>query len=139
MYKEAGTIYVYSMHMQNLLNLVVQEPEIPEAILIRAVEPYEGIPLMKKRRKRDGIELTNGPGKMTIAMGITKKDNGNMIHQPPLYIDLSTRKTPRIIKTTPRIGIPNKGKWTTAPLRYSVKGNGFVSKSRKSEFETGNG
>src|SRR5699024_9971839 len=54
MYKSAGTIYVYQMHTQSLMNLVVQEPDVPEAILIRAVEPFQGIELMKKRRNRTG-------------------------------------------------------------------------------------
>ena len=139
MYKEAGTVYVYQMHTQSLLNLVVQEKEIPEAILIRAIEPLSGIEYMQARRKRPGIELTNGPGKLTQAMNISKECDGTKLNEGPLYLLDEYKKEPKEIKISERIGIPNKGKWTDALLRYSVKGNPFVSKALKKEMVPGNG
>lgn len=133
MYQKPGTIYIYQMHTHYMLNLVVQEKDIPEAILIRALEPEDGIHLMLDRRNRPITELTDGPGKLTRALAVTKADDGTDISEPPLYIDLEKKRVPREIVTSPRIGIPNKGEWTEAPLRYTVKGNPFVSRRRKAE------
>lgn len=137
MYQEAGTIYIYQMHTHHMLNLVVQEENIPEAVLIRAVEPGEGISLMEERRRRLFSELTDGPGKLTKAFDITKADDGKDISSPPLYINLNQKRKPKEIAVSPRIGIPGKGEWTDALLRYTVKGNPFVSRRRKSEDALG--
>ena len=88
MYKEPGTIYVYSMHTHLMLNVVVQEKGIPEAILIRAIEPYKGMALMSERREKTGYVVTDGPGKLTKAMNITKLDDGTLAWEPPLRIDI---------------------------------------------------
>jgi len=130
MYSKAGTIYLYNMMGNVLLNIVTKEVGNPEAVLIRAVQPEKGLDLMEKRREKRGYELTNGPGKMTQAMGITMAEYGSQITDPPLYIDFSEQKQPIDILETPRIGIPNKEKWTEAPLRYIVKGNPYVSRRR---------
>ncbi|MCM3512563.1 DNA-3-methyladenine glycosylase [Carnobacterium inhibens] len=130
MYKEPGTIYVYSMHTHLMLNAVVQEKGIPEAILIRAIEPYKGMSLMSERRGKTGFVVTDGPGKLTKAMNITKLDDGTLAWEPPLRIDVETRKIPKKIELSPRIGIPNKGKWTDALLRYTVVGNPYVSRKK---------
>lgn len=63
-------------------------------------------------------------------MGITKEDNGTHILDPPLSIDLLTKREPAMIEESARIGIPNKGEWTEALLRYTVKGNPYISKKR---------
>lgn len=127
MYQPAGTIYIYHMHTHTMMNIVAQEQGNPQGVLIRAIEPLEGIELMEERRKVSGINLTNGPGKMTKAMGITKEDYGTKISEPPLCLSTDQRRTPKEILATPRVGIPNKGEWTHAPLRYTVKGNPYVS------------
>lgn len=128
MYKEAGTIYIYSMHTHQMLNLVVQEAGIPQAILIRAIEPYTGIELMEERRGKYGITLTDGPGKLTKALAIDKSDDGASINEPPLYLSKTHRRIPKEIGVSARIGIPNKGEWTDALLRYTVIGNPYVSR-----------
>lgn len=112
MYKEAGTIYIYSMHTHQMLNLVVQKKGVPHAILIRAIEPYSGMELMKKRRKKEGLLLTNGPGKLTMAMAIDQTDNGTQITEEPLYLSQMKKRNPEKIDVSARIGIPNKGIWT---------------------------
>ena len=134
MYKEPGTIYIYNMHTHLMLNVVVQEKGIPEAILIRAIEPYKGMALMSDRRGKTGFVVTDGPGKLTKAMDITKLDDGTLAWEPPLRIDVETRKIPKKIELSPRVGIPNKGKWTDALLRYTVVGNPYVSR-KKGEIE----
>ncbi|MGX7418818.1 DNA-3-methyladenine glycosylase [Carnobacterium gallinarum] len=138
MYEKAGTIYVYSMHTHQMLNLVVQKKDIPEAILIRALEPYEGISLMEERRQQTGISLTDGPGKLTKAFAIDKTDDGTWACTPPLVITMDERRYPKKIDSSKRIGIPNKGEWTDALLRYSVKGNPYVSRIKgKKELDHG--
>lgn len=128
MYQEAGTIYVYSMHTHQMLNLVVQEEGVPEAVLIRGIEPVEGRALMEERRGKTDVTITDGPGKLTKAFGIDKSDDGTSILVPPLYLATDTRVIPQEIEKSKRIGIPNKGEWTEALLRYSVKGNPYVSR-----------
>lgn len=130
MYGAAGTIYLYNMMGNILLNIATKEIGNPEAVLIRAVQPEIGLNLMEDRRGKKRYELTNGPGKLTQAMGITMAEYGGRITDPPLYIDFSERKEPRQILKTPRIGIPNKEEWTEAPLRYIVKENPYVSRRR---------
>lgn len=134
MYQKAGTIYVYQMHSHHLLNLITQQEGDPQGVLIRAIEPVSGLELMEDRRKKVGIERTNGPGKLTKAMGIIMEDNGTGILEPPLYIDPYSKKKPKNIELSPRVGIPNKGKWTEALLRYAVKGNPYISKNRGTVF-----
>lgn len=130
MFQEAGTIYTYQMHRQILLNVVTKEKGTPQAVLIRAIEPVTGGDLMEVRRKKSGIERTNGPGKLTMAMGITMDAYGSSIEEPPVCIDFSKKKIPLEIQASARIGISNKGEWTDAPLRYTAKGNPYISKKR---------
>lgn len=130
MYDQAGTVYIYNMMGNLLLNITTKEIGEPEAVLIRAVQPEQGMELMEARRGKIGYELTNGPGKMTQAMGISMKEYGSSIIEPPLSIDFSIKRIPKEIIKTPRIGIPNKEEWTEAPLRYIVKENPYVSRRR---------
>jgi DNA-3-methyladenine glycosylase len=78
MFSRAGIAYVYFCYgMYNLLNAVTEKQGMPGAVLIRALEPVYGIEIMKKRRKTEVTrKLTNGPGKLTISLGIDLKDNG---------------------------------------------------------------
>lgn len=130
MYDKAGTIYIYNMMGNLLLNVATKEEGNPEAVLIRAIQPLEGIELMEKRRKKAGYELTNGPGKMSQSLGISMEQYGTCITEPPLSIDFSKKLEPVEILKTPRIGIPNKEPWTGAPLRYIVSKNPYVSRRR---------
>ena len=127
MFSEAGTIYTYQMHTHTLVNVVSAEIDKPEAILIRAVEPHEGMELMKERRKgRTVREWTNGPGKLTKALGITMNDYGGEFTQPPLYIAKGYK--PDDISSGPRIGIDNTEEARFYPWRYWITGNRFVSR-----------
>lgn len=132
MYKPSGTIYVYQMHTHNMLNIVTKEENNPQAILIRAVEPDQGIEQMEAYRQKKGIDLTNGPGKLTKAFAVTKSYDGDTIFTPPLYVDFSSKKEPLKIEESKRVGIPNKGEWTHKLLRYSVANNAYVSRMKKS-------
>ncbi|MED1204389.1 DNA-3-methyladenine glycosylase [Heyndrickxia acidicola] len=127
MFSEAGLVYTYTMHTHCLLNIVSAGIDEPEAVLIRAVEPFTGIDEMYKRRKVPVEKnLTNGPGKLTKALGIQMSDYGHPIYEPPLYI--AKGNTPAAISAGPRIGIDNTGEAREYPWRYWVTGNRFVSR-----------
>lgn len=132
LYKSGGTIYAHVMHTHLLINFVTQKDNIPEGVLIRAIEPEEGIEQMSYYRGKTGYELTNGPGKWTRAFNIPRYIDGSRINENKLFIDTKNRKYPRAIDESGRIGIPNKGEWTHKPLRYTVKGNPYVSRLKKS-------
>lgn len=130
MFREAGSVYTYMMHTHTLVNVVSGPLEIPEAILIRAVQPYNGLDLMKNRRGMDNLRnLTNGPGKLTNALGITMNDYGKSFSKPPLYI--TSGIVPEDISIGPRIGIDNTGEAKDYPYRFWITGNPFVSRHRK--------
>ncbi|MFC3883917.1 DNA-3-methyladenine glycosylase [Bacillus songklensis] len=128
MFGEAGYVYTYVMHTHCLVNVVSGELEKPEAVLIRALEPFSGQSLMKERRKgmTDIKNWTNGPGKLTKAMGITMEDYGHPIFRPPLF--LSKGFIPESISQGKRIGIENSGEARDYPWRFWVTGNKFVSR-----------
>ncbi|TYR80773.1 DNA-3-methyladenine glycosylase [Priestia megaterium] len=129
MFGPAGHVYTYVMHTHCLVNVVSSTIEKPEAILIRAVEPFSGKELMKERRKVDHIKnWTNGPGKLTKALGITMSSYGHLLTERPLFI--TEGFTPANISSGPRIGIDNSGEAKDYPWRFWVTGNPFVSKSR---------
>lgn len=132
MYEKPGTIYLYTMHTHLILNMVTQEKGNPQGVMIRAIEPADGIEKMEENRKgRKGIELSNGPGKLVAALGIDRKLYGRSIFDSSLRIVPEKRKTPQRIRALPRIGIPNKGIWTDLPLRYVVSGNPYISKQKR--------
>ncbi|SIS38690.1 DNA-3-methyladenine glycosylase [Salimicrobium flavidum] len=127
MFGEAGHAYTYVMHTHCLVNVVAGEVGEPEAILIRAVEPLRGVELMYERRgDKKEKDLTNGPGKLTKALGIMKADYGHPYGKSPLYI--ADGFTPEHISTGPRVGIDNSGEARNFPWRFWVTGNTFVSR-----------
>ena len=127
MFGEAGHAYTYQMHTHTLVNIVSGEVDKPEAVLIRAIEPYSGVELMLERRPvEQKKQLTNGPGKLTKAMGITMEDYGHPLFERPLYIAEGFR--PVSISKGPRIGIDNAGEAKDYPWRFWISGNPFVSR-----------
>ncbi|MFD0713211.1 DNA-3-methyladenine glycosylase [Paenibacillus sp. GCM10027626] len=128
MFGPAGHAYTYEMHTHCLLNVVSGRVNQPEVVLIRAIEPYTGIHLMRERRGpgKTDRELTNGPGKLTKALGITKADYGHPLFEEPLYI--ASGKHIDSIAIGPRIGIDNSGDAKHYPWRYWEHQNPFVSK-----------
>ena len=133
MFGPPGYAYTYVMHTHCLVNVVSGVESAPEAILIRAVEPHTGIELMYERRglEKKLQDLTNGPGKLTKAMGIVKADYGHPLSQPPLFI-AEGRDSQEII-TGPRVGIDNSGEARDYPWRFWEKGNVYVSRFRKAK------
>ena len=120
----AGYTFVYFTYGNHwMLNVNAKTGKLG-AVLIRALEPLEGIEIMKRNRGvSDARNLTNGPGKLTKAFGIDKRQNGLDLTGDELFIEDSD-ETVEVAKS-PRIGI-SKGK--NKLLRFYIKGNRFVSK-----------
>ncbi len=123
-----GHAYVYlSYGIHSLLNAVAEPEGSPAAVLIRALEPTEGIDLMRERRGRDEVEgLCSGPGKLTEALGVGLSLNGADLGRPPFEISPRTASWngAEIVSAT-RIGIT---KAAELPWRHCVKGNRYVSR-----------
>jgi len=128
-----GRAYVFFIYgLYCCVNAVTGREGKGEAVLIRALEPADGIGLMEARRKTDKLTaLCSGPGKLTQALHITMEDNGLSLTDSPLQIwsaDSIARYQPppgdQVVQTT-RIGI---SKSTDLPLRFYIRGNRFISK-----------
>jgi DNA-3-methyladenine glycosylase len=119
--------YVYLIYgMYWCFNAVTRERGHGSAVLVRAVEPIDGIELMRRRRpkvKRDR-DLTNGPGKLCLAMGIDGTMSGLSLRTGPLVIRAGEPVPDADVDVTPRIGITRAAEW---PLRYLVRASEFVS------------
>ncbi|VXA97637.1 3-alkylated purines and hypoxanthine DNA glycosidase [Bacillus sp. 349Y] len=134
MFAESGRIYTYVMHTHCLVNVVSGGSGVPEAILIRAVEPVDGLELMASRREGHSMKnWTSGPGKLTKAMGITMEDYGGSFLVPPLTIHEGY--LPERIAEGKRIGIDNSGEAKDYPWRFWIEGNPYVSKGRGQNSE----
>lgn len=130
LYQKAGTLYVYLVYgMYHCLNIVTERADFPSAVLIRAVEPCEGIALMRKRRGTNAVHnLASGPGKVCEAFGITKKMNGKTMRESALWIkDRGESADAAAIAQSPRIGVHYAGKCARYPWRFYIKNSSFVS------------
>lgn len=124
----AGFAFVYFTYGNHwMLNVNAKTGRLG-AVLIRALEPLEGIEIMKKNRGiSDTRNLTNGPGKLTKAFRIDKRHNGLDLTKDELFIEDSSHETVEVAKST-RIGL-SKGK--SKMLRFYIRGNRFVSKFKQ--------
>jgi DNA-3-methyladenine glycosylase len=126
-----GHAYVYFIYgMYECLNLVAEPAGKPGCVLIRALEPVAGVDLMQHRRPaaRKPEHIANGPGKLTLAMGITRRHNGADVTRGNLVVRQPSAAPDFEIAVTPRIGIT---KCADLPLRFLIAGNRFVSKPRQ--------
>lgn len=140
MYKQGGTAYVYMCYgIHPMLNVVTGPEGHAHAVLIRAVQPLDGIELMKIRRQTEVIEsLTSGPGKLTVAMGITRHMDGVSLfdtYSPVIILDNSDTIDNTNIVEGPRVGMSKHvGSCSHRPWRFYLKGNPFVSKPLKVDY-----
>jgi DNA-3-methyladenine glycosylase len=131
MYADAGTAYVYICYgLHHMMNVVTNKKNIPDAVLIRAVEPIDGIDIMLQRtgKKTPDATLTRGPGNVGKAMGIFKKHSGNHLSGNEIYItygNTAIENSP--IDVSKRIGVEGAGKDALLPYRFYLKGNKYVS------------
>jgi DNA-3-methyladenine glycosylase len=123
-----GHAYVYLIYgMYECLNLIAEPDGKPGCVLIRALQPVAGAEIMRARRPAatKAEDLASGPGKLTIAMGITRALNGADVTKAPLTVHSQLSEPSIDIVTTPRIGITQCADW---PLRFFIAGNPCVSR-----------
>jgi DNA-3-methyladenine glycosylase len=131
MFEKGGVSYVYLCYgVHELFNIVTNEAGIAEAVLIRALEPVEGIELMLKRYQVKNLKgITSGPGKLTKALGITRSHNLEDLTSDTIWIeDRKVLVDPSHIQTSARIGMNFKGEDAVLPWRFTIKGNSWVSR-----------
>ena len=130
MYGIGGTAYVFFVYgMYNQFNVVTNDRDNPHAVLIRAVEPVEGIELMRRRRPgKTDHNLTNGPGKLCIALGIDRTLDAADLLGDRVWLEEFERIPRSRILAGPRIGIDYAQEWIDKPWRFWVRGNPFVSR-----------
>jgi DNA-3-methyladenine glycosylase len=130
LYGRPGISYVYFIYgVHWCFNAVTRAEGLPSAVLVRAIEPVDGLELMQERRgpKVRGFNLTNGPGKLCAALGIDGSMNGLSLQRGALIIREGRNVPDDQVELTPRIGITKAADW---PLRYLIRGNPWVSKTR---------
>ncbi len=121
-----GKLFIYNVHKYWLLNIVAHEVGEVGGILIRALEPLEGVELMKRNRPVDKIrELTNGPGKLALALGIDKSFNGLKTTDFSSKINIIENDFELKMGSSNRIGVTRD---LQEKLRFYVLGNRFVSR-----------
>ncbi|MFA9477863.1 DNA-3-methyladenine glycosylase [Phycisphaerales bacterium AB-hyl4] len=139
MWGDAGHAYVYFTYgMHHCFNVVAGKPDHPVAVLIRALEPTEGLDAMHARRAtprsraRRDTDLCSGPGKLCQALAITRDLDGvDLTKDSRLHLErVRHRRYPdSSIVTTTRVGVAYAGEWADKPLRFYVKGNPNISKA----------
>lgn len=129
MFGPPGRAYVYlSYGIHSLLNFVCESEGEAAAVLLRALEPTDGLETMHERRPaaRSDLDLCSGPGKLTEALGVTLAQNAARLDQDPFLL-LPPEGDPPTVLTSPRIGIT---KAVERPWRFSAAGSPFVSRPR---------
>ena len=130
MYGIGGTAYVYFVYgMYNQFNVVTNIENTPHAVLVRALEPVEGLDLIKRRRAgRSEYEWTSGPGRLCIALGIDRKSDNADLLGDRVWIEECEKTPSRKIAFGPRIGIDYAENWADKPWRFWIKSNPCVSR-----------
>lgn len=135
MFGPAGHLYVYvSYGMHHCCNVVCGPDGFGSGCLVRAVEPLEGVEVMRELREAGHVrkhplklrDLTNGPGKVCAALGIDKELYGHDLKVEPLVLDFAPLLPGETIGRSPRVGI---SKNIYAPKRFFIEGNEFVSRA----------
>ena len=133
MYAAGGTAYIYLCYgIHHLFNVVTNREGIPHAILIRAIQPIEGIDIMLKRRNMKKLipRLTSGPGMLSQALGISKYNSGISLLDNQIWIEDNSNNSPigdfKII-SSPRVGCEYAEEDANNPWRFRINGNPWVS------------
>lgn len=126
MYKSPGHMYVYFTYgMHHCCNVVCGKEGFGSGVLIRAVEPIQGIDVIEKRRGLNGVNTTNGPGKICAALAIDKSLSGHDLSEPPVQLIRKPALKDEEITTTKRIGIK---KAVHELRRFYITDNKYISK-----------
>lgn len=126
MFKSAGHMYVYFTYgMHHCCNVVCGQEGFGSGVLIRAVEPVEGVDIIEARRGLSGVNVTNGPGKICQALGIDLRLSGHDLSEPPIQLIKRPALSGSIITNGPRIGISRA---VHELRRFYITDNPYVSK-----------
>jgi DNA-3-methyladenine glycosylase len=135
MYMPGGVSYVYLCYgIHEMFNIVTSVEGQPHAILIRAVQPTDGIDIMMRRRNMNTLKpnITKGPGSVAKALGISRKINAFSLQGDTIWVeDRGLTFADEAIAAVPRIGVDYAGNDAVLPYRFYVKGNIYVSKPNK--------
>lgn len=136
MWGPAGRAYVYFVYgLHHCMNVVAEDVERPSAVLIRALEPLEGLERMRAHRAgrqpagrlRD-TDLCSGPAKLAQALRLDRAlDGADLVRGDTLFLERGANVPPRRIVAAPRIGVAYAAEWADKPLRFYVAGNPHVS------------
>lgn len=136
-----GTAYVYLIYgIHHLFNVVTNRADVPHAVLVRALEPLEGVPVMLERTSKPRLDhtLTRGPGNLSRALGLLTMHTGTSLLGDRIWIGDDGYKVPRsAIVATPRIGVDYAGEDAALLYRFFVKGNPYVSGPKMVASSTG--
>ena len=134
MFRAGGIAYVYLIYgIYHLFNIVTHGEEEPYAVLVRAIEPLEGIDAMLDRRGFEDVKpgLTSGPGILSIALGITRALSGASLQGPEIWLeDRGIRVAQKDIVATTRVGVAYAAEDALLPYRFFIRGNAYVSKGK---------
>ena len=141
MFGEAGHAYIYLIYgMYSCLNLVCNEVDVPECVLIRALEPVEGLELMRTRRgQQKPYAMCSGPGKLCQALSLTRTENGMSLCGDELYVEedegiyteKALRKERLQIAVSKRINIDYAGEAKEFLWRYTIEDHSYLSVKEK--------
>lgn len=134
MFAHGGTAYVYLCYgIHHLFNVVTNVNDVPHAVLIRAVEPLDGIEYMLERRSKEKLtpSLTAGPGAMSMALGIHTSQTGKSLLGDEIYIeDRGIKISAKDIVAGSRVGVAYAQEDAFLPYRFSIRGNKYISKGK---------
>jgi DNA-3-methyladenine glycosylase len=134
MYMHGGSAYVYLVYgIHHLFNVVTNGRDTPHAILIRGIEPVDGLDIMLARRGKEKLQpsLTAGPGSLSVALGIQTSHTGLSLQGPDIYIEDRGIKVPtKNIAAATRVGVAYAMDDALRPYRFYIKDNPFVSKGK---------
>jgi len=134
MFRAGGTAYVYLIYgIYNLFNIVTHGEGEPYAVLVRAIEPLEGIDEMLDRRGMEHLKpgLSAGPGILSIALGITRSLSGASLQGPDIWLEDRGIAVPaKDIVATTRVGVGYAAEDALLPYRFFIRGNAYVSKAK---------
>ncbi|UII26297.1 DNA-3-methyladenine glycosylase [Fulvivirga maritima] len=130
LFMEGGTSYVYLCYgIHKLFNVVTNHSGVAEAVLVRAIEPVEGIDTMMLRRglSSNNEKLTSGPGKLTQALGIGLEHNQHDLTEDTVWLEKGIVVSDKLIERSARIGVRYAKEDALLPWRFSIKNNSWVS------------
>ena len=135
MFRRGGVAYVYKVYgIHDLFNIITNEEEKADAVLVRAIEPTEGLEYMMERRKIDSVSyrLTAGPGVLSQALGISREQYGLPLTTGEFIWleDRGEEVTENDVIASPRVGIDYAGEDALLPWRFRIKSNPWTSKAK---------